>query len=222
MLRKGGINMEILRVLIADDHPLFRDGLRVLLSSTPDTELVGEATKGEEAVELAEKLQPDLIIMDIQMPGINGIDAIRQILQMTPHILILVVTMFEDDQTVFRAMRAGARGYVVKGSKHSELLRAIQAVGSGETIFSPTIAVRMIDYFNVMRSTNSSIAFPELSQREHEILHLIAQGYKNAEIASSLVLSPKTVRNHITNILSKLQVNDRNEAIIRAREQGMG
>ncbi len=213
--------MESLRVLIADDHLLFRDGLRALLDSAPDTELVGEATTGDEAVELAAGLQPDLILMDLQMPATNGIEATRQIVQMSPHIGILVVTMFADDASVFAAMRAGARGYLLKGAKHAEMLRAIRAVGSGEAIFSPTIAVRLIDFFASMRPALEPQVFPELSDREREILGLIAQGYKNAEIAGHLVLSPKTVRNHVTNILSKLQVADRAEAIIRARDAGL-
>jgi DNA-binding NarL/FixJ family response regulator len=214
--------MDRIRILIADDHTLFRDGLRALLLSAPDTELVGEATTGEEAITLAASLQPDVIIMDIQMPGANGIEATRQIVHASPHIGILIVTMFEDDHSVFSAMRAGARGYVLKGASHAETLRAIQAVGSGEAIFSPAIAVRLMDFFANMRPVMSPQVFPELSEREREILALIAQGHTNAEIAERLVLSPKTVRNHVTNILSKLQVADRTEAILRAREAGLG
>lgn len=210
-----------IRVLIADDHTLFRDGLRTLLTSAPDTELLGEAATGREAIELAASLQPDLIIMDIRMPDVNGIEATRRIVHTSPHINILVVTMFDDDQSVFAAMRAGARGYLLKGANHTEMLRAIRAVGSGEAIFSPTIAVRLMDYFAQTRSNAPLPVFPELTEREHEVLKLIAQGHKNAEIAAQLVLSPKTVRNHITNILSKLQVADRAEAIIRAREAGL-
>jgi DNA-binding NarL/FixJ family response regulator len=211
-----------IHVLIADDHTLFRDGLRALLLSAPDTELVGEATTGEEAITLADSLQPDVIIMDIQMPGVNGIEATRRIARASPHIGILIVTMFEDDHSVFSAMRAGARGYVLKGASHAEMLRAIQAVGSGEAIFSPAIAVRLIDFFASMRPALPPQVFPELSEREREILALIAQGHTNAEIAERLVLSPKTVRNHVTNILSKLQVADRTQAILRAREAGLG
>ena len=214
--------MDTLRVLIADDHLLFRDGLRALLASAPDTELVGEATTGEEALDVALRLQPDVILMDLQMPGIGGIEATRRIVQMSPHIGILVVTMFADDQSVFAAMRAGARGYLLKGAKHGEMLRAIRAVGSGEAIFSPAIAVRLMEFFGSMRPMPAPQIFPELSDREREVLALIAQGYKNMEIAERLILSPKTVRNHITNILSKLQVADRTEAIIRAREAGFG
>ncbi len=212
--------MDKLRVLIADDHTLFRDGVRALLGSTQDLELVGEAVTGEEAVALAASLQPDLVIMDLKMPVVNGIDATRRIVSVSPHIAILVVTMFDDDQSVFAAMQAGARGYVLKGANHAEMLRAIRAGGSGEAIFSPAIATRLMDYFSNLRPKLQPRVFPELTDRESEILKLIAQGYKNAEIAAQLVLSPKTVRNHITNILSKLQVADRAEAILRAREAG--
>ena len=211
-----------LRVLVADDHPFFRDGLRSLLTSSPDTELIGEAGNGEEAIALAADLQPDVILMDIQMPGMDGIEATRRIVQESPQVRVLVVTMFEDDGTVFRAMRAGARGYMLKGANYAEMLRAIRAVGNGEAIFSPQVAVRLVDYFASIRPATQPEVFPELSDREREILDLIAQGHKNLEIAKSLYLSPKTVRNHVSNILGKLQVADRTEAIIRAREAGLG
>lgn len=214
--------VEKIRVLIADDHTLFRDGLRALLTSAPDAELAGEAATGEEAIALAASLQPDLIIMDLQMPIVNGIEATRRIVHTSPHVNVLVVTMFDDDQSVFAAMQAGARGYILKGANHTDMLRAIRAVGSGEAIFSPAIAVRLMDYFGNIRPTAPRRVFPELTDREREILKLIAQGYKNPEIVAQLVLSPKTVRNHITNILSKLQVADRAEAILRAREAGLG
>ena len=214
--------MAMPRVLIADDHTLFRDGVRALLDSASDMELVDEAATGKEAIALAGSLQPDLIIMDLQMPVVNGIEATRQIVRASPHINILVVTMFDDDHSVFAAMQAGARGYLLKGANHTEMLRAIRAVASGEAIFSPAIAARLIDYFGNLRPTAPPQVFPELTDREREILKLITQGYKNPEIAAQLVLSPKTVRNHITNILSKLQVADRAEAILRAREAGLG
>ncbi len=213
---------EPLQVLVADDHPLFRDGLRALLASAPGVELVGEATTGEEAVSLAADLQPDVVVMDVQMPGMGGIEATRRIVRDGPNIRILVVTMFEDDGTVFQAMRAGARGYVLKGANYAEMLRAISAVGTGEAIFSPKIAVRLMDFFSSIRPTTLPQAFPELSDREREILDLIAHGHKNTDIAHHLFLSPKTVRNHVSNILHKLQVTDRTEAIIRAREAGLG
>ena len=218
--------MAPLRVLIADDHPLFRGGLRALLSTVPDTAVVGEATTGDEAIALAAELQPDLIVMDLQMPGVFGIDATRRILDTSPRIGILVVTMFEDDYSVFAAMRAGAKGYVLKDTDEEDILHAIRAVGKGEAIFSPAVARRMIDFFTGARSEAERAvparAFPELTDREREVLDLIAQGLSNPEIASRLYLSPKTVRNHISNIFAKLQVADRAQAIVRAREAGLG
>lgn len=214
--------MEPLCVLIADDHPLFRHGIRALLETTPDFEVVGEAQTGEEAISMADSLQPDVILMDVQMPGVNGIEATRRILHTSPHIRILMVTMFEDDTAVFTAMRAGAHGYVLKDTEKAEMLRAIRAVGSGEAIFSPAIAVRLIDFFTAPRPATPPQVFPELTDREREILDLIAQGQNNTEIASRLVLSHSTVRNYVSNIFSKLQVADRAHAIIRAREAGLG
>jgi DNA-binding NarL/FixJ family response regulator len=213
---------DTLRVLVADDHLIFRDGLRALLASTPDAELVGEAATGEEAIALASSLQPDLVLMDLQMPDLNGIEATRRIVHDSPHIRVLVVTMFEDDSSVLAAMRAGARGYLLKGATHAETARAIRAVGEGEAIFSPAIAARLMEFFASFQPATLPQVFPELSDRERQILDLIAQGHKNPDIAARLVLSPKTVRNHVTNILSKLQVADRSEAIIRAREAGLG
>jgi DNA-binding NarL/FixJ family response regulator len=214
--------MDPLRVLIADDHPLFRAGLGAMLASAPDTELVGEATTGSEAVSLATELGPDLVIMDVQMPQTDGIEATRRISREGPGTNILVVTMFEDDGTVFQAMRAGAKGYVLKGANYAEMLRAIRAVGNGEAIFSPQIAVRLVNFFAEIRPAAPPQAFPELSEREREILDLIAQGLKNPEIADRLFLSPKTVRNNVSTILHKLQVADRAQAILRAREAGLG
>lgn len=213
---------DALRVLVADDHPLFRDGVRTLLASTPEAELAGEAATGEEAVALAAELQPDLVVMDVQMPGMGGIEATRRIISESPHVYVLVVTMFEDDATVFQAIRAGARGYVLKGANYREMLRAIVTVGSGEAIFGRGVAARLADYFENARPAAPPDVFPELSDRERGILDLIAQGHKNPEIAKRLYLSPKTVRNHVSNILHKLQVSDRAGAIIRAREAGLG
>jgi DNA-binding NarL/FixJ family response regulator len=214
--------MPPLRVLIADDHPLVRSGMRALLTVEEDLEVVGEAATGEEAVTLAAALQPDVIVMDLRMPGISGIEATRRILQDSPSIRILVVTLFEDDDSVFAALRAGARGYVLKDASEVEVLRAIRAVSSGDAIFSTTIAQRLIDFFAAPRSAMQPLLFPDLTDREREILTLIAQGQSNAEIAQTLVISMKTVRNYISSIFSKLQVADRAQAIIRAREAGMG
>jgi DNA-binding NarL/FixJ family response regulator len=216
------MSAEILQILIADDHQLFRDGIRTLLLAAPDMQLAGEAETGNEVIALTAQLQPDVVLMDIQMPGINGIEATRQIVHTSPHVVVLMVTMFDDDHSVFSAMRAGARGYVLKGAKHEDMLRAIRAAGNGEAIFSPTVAARMMDFFAGMRPAKLPEVFPELSEREREVLNLIAEGYKNPEIAEELVLSPKTVRNHVSNILSKLQVADRAQAILKAREAGLG
>lgn len=210
--------MELIRVLIADDHALFRKGICALLNSIPDMQMIGDAASGEEVLARAASLQPDVILMDIQMPGVNGIEATRRILRASPHIGILMLTMFKEDDSVFAAMRAGARGYLLKGADQEELVRAIRAAANGEALFGPEIARRLMNYFQ----TNQAPIFPELSDREREILNLIAQGLNNAEIAQQLVIAPKTVRNHISNIFSKLQVADRAQAIIKARDAGLG
>ena len=213
--------MERIRVLIADDHPMVRSGVRALLESVPNIEVVGEAADGEEACARALALQPDLILMDLHMPGLNGIEATRRILRDSPHIGVLVLTMLEDDDSVFAAMRAGARGYLLKGADQDEVLRAITAAAHGEAIFSPQVAQRMVQYFANMRPALPARSFPDLTEREREILALIAVGKTNAEIAQELVLSPKTVSNHVSNIFSKLQVVDRAQAALRARQAGM-
>jgi DNA-binding NarL/FixJ family response regulator len=212
---------ETLRILLVDDHPLVREGLRALLTSLPGMIMVGEAENGEEAVRQALELQPDIILMDLHMPRLNGIEATRRILQTSPHIGILVLTMLEDDDSVFGAMRAGARGYLLKGAGKGEVLRAITVVAHGEAIFSPQIAQRLMQYFVNMRPVIPQQAFPDLTEREREVLGLIIEGKSNAQIAESLVLSPKTVSNHISNIFSKLQVVDRAQAVSRARQAGL-
>src|SRR5438876_750538 len=209
-------------VLIADDHQIFRDGMRALLDTQPDMECVGEATNGEEVIRLSAEVQPDVVLMDVQMPGMSGVEATRQIVSSSPQIRVLVVTMFEDDHLVFAAMRAGARGYLLKGTRHEDIVRAIRAVGSGDAIFSPAIAAKLVDYFAALQPSSPTQVFPDLSSREREILALLAQGYKNAEIADRLVISPKTVRNYVSNIISKLQVADRAQAILRAKDAGFG
>ena len=214
--------MDPIRVLIADDHPFYREGVRTILSVAPEIEIIGEAASGEEAVAQAAALQPDVILMDLKMPGVNGIEATRRILRTSPHIGVLVLTMFEADESVFTAMRAGARGYLLKDADQDELIRAIQAVSRGEAIFSPAIAERLIHYFTALRPPVADLAFPELTDREREILHLIAQGHNNVAIAERLFVSTKTVQNHVSNIFSKLQVADRAQAIVRAREAGLG
>ncbi|HEU5086942.1 MAG TPA: response regulator transcription factor [Roseiflexaceae bacterium] len=217
--------MTPIRILIADDHPVFRFGLRALLNATPDTDVVGEATAGDGVISAAQALKPDVILMDINMPGLNGIEATRRIREECPNIRILMVTMLEDD-SVFAAMRAGARGYVVKGAEPGEILRAIRAIADGEAIFSPGVAERLMQYFanppeRVQAAPTTASPFPELTEREREVLALIAKGLTNGAIAERLVLSPKTVRNYITEIFSKLQVADRAQAIIRARDAGL-
>ncbi len=214
--------MNPIRILVADDHALFRSGLRALFGSVPDTEVVGEAATGEEAVERAAQLGPDVALMDIQMPGLNGIEATRRIVEGSPGVGVVVVTMFEDDDSVFAAMRAGARGYVLKGADQEEILRVIRAVAGGEALFGPKIAHRLMTLFSAPAKPNAVEAFPELTAREREVLDLIAKGQSNAEISARLYLSPKTVRNHISNIFTKLQVADRAQAIVRAREAGLG
>jgi DNA-binding NarL/FixJ family response regulator len=216
------VRVEPVRVLIADDHLHFRDGLRALLLSAPDAEVVGEAGDGEEAVRLAARLQPDVILMDLNMPGTGGIEATRRILHTSPHISVLVISMYEDDDSVFAALKAGARGYLLKGALKAEILRAIRAVTSGEAIFGPAIARRLMKYFSAPRPDAPKEAFPELTDREREILELIARHQTNPEIARLLHLSQKTVRNHVSNIFTKLQVADRAQAILRAREAGLG
>jgi DNA-binding NarL/FixJ family response regulator len=213
---------DTLRVLIADDHPLFRDGMRGLLATQPDIEVAGEATTGDEVVRLAGELDPDVVLMDIKMPGLSGIEATRRILKEQPGIRILVVTMFEDDATVFTAMRAGARGYILKDDDKDDVLSAIRTVGRGGAVFGPAVAMRLADFFTTSRPAVPKEMFPELTDREREMLHLIARGASNAEIARLLSLSPKTVANYVSNILGKLQVVDRNEAALRAREAGLG
>ena len=211
-----------LRLLIADDHPAFRAGLRVLLESLDDFEVVGEVENGEQALDAAIELAPDVVVMDLQMPGLGGIEATRRLVTAAPHVRVLVLTMFEDESSVFAALRAGAHGYVLKGAGQQQLARAIAAVAAGESIFSPAIAVRVIEFFSRSGASRIPLAFPELTDREREILDLIARGMANPEITRRLVLSPKTVRNHVSNILSKLQARDRSQAIVQAREAGLG
>jgi DNA-binding NarL/FixJ family response regulator len=207
-------------ILIADDHPLFRKGMRSLLESLPDFEVVGEAATGQAAIHLADELQPDLILMDLQMPEGGGLEAIRAIMSASPNVRILVITLFEDDDSVFAALRAGARGYLLKDSDEEEMVRAFRAVANNEAIFSPAIANRVLSFFAVSPTLPKAL-FPGLTDREREILKLIAQGDTNGQIAENLSLSQKTVSNYVSNIFSKLQVADRAQAIIKARESGV-
>jgi DNA-binding NarL/FixJ family response regulator len=207
------------RVLIAEDHPIFREGLRFLLDSLEWAEVVGEAETGVQAVEQAAALRPDVVAMDLQLPGLNGLEATRRILATDPEARVLVLTMFDDDDSVFAAMRAGALGYLVKGAKPAEVAGAIQAVAGGEAIFGPAIARRVIDFF---AAGSAPPPLPELTDREREVLELVARGLSNPAIARHLVVSPKTVKNHVSNIFAKLAVADRAEAIAKARRAGLG
>ena len=209
-----------IRVLIADDHPLFCDGLATLLTDGAGTDLAGAATTGTEAVELARETQPDVVVMDLHMPGMNGIEATRRIVADCPQAAVLVLTMFDDDSSVLSALRAGARGYLLKGASGKQIRCAIQAVAGGEIIFGGQLAARMVAYFT--DTAASPPPFSQLTSREHQVLELLAQGRANSAIATRLSLSPKTVRNHVSNILAKLQVTDRAQAIIQARDAGMG
>ncbi|WP_433059334.1 response regulator [Dactylosporangium sp. CS-033363] len=214
-------NDRAIRVLVADDHPIFRDGLAVLLGSVDGIEVVGTAATGAEAVERAVALAPDVVVMDVQMPDLNGIEATRRLVAEAPDTGVVVLTMSEDDGTVFAAVRAGARGYLVKGAEQEEIVRAITTVASGGAVFGATLARRIAEFFAAGPPSASS-AFPELTGREREILELLAAGRSNAQIAQALFLSQKTVRNNVSNVFAKLRVADRAEAIVRAREAGLG
>lgn len=211
----------MIRLLVADDHPAFRRGVELMVDGVDDIEVVGAAATGLEAVELAASLLPDVILMDLRMPELDGIEATRRITRAAPEPSIVVLTMFEDDDSVFAAMRAGARGYLLKGADRDEILRAVRAAAAGEAIFGPEIAHRVIAHFT-RGSGSSAAAFPSLTEREREVLELVAAGKGNATIAHELMINLKTVRNHVSNILTKLQVSDRSAAIVKAREAGLG
>lgn len=211
-----------IRVLVADDHRLFRDGVRALLNSMTDMEVVGEAGTGEEVVARAVALRPDVILMDLQLPGLNGVEATRRILHLLPTIKVLVLTMFEDTDTVVAAMRAGARGYILKDTNEDALLRSVRAVANGESLFGPAVGERLRRYLAEATPPAGQAAFPELTDREREVLSLLAQGLSNQEVAAHMGISLKTTRNHVSNILGRLQVADRTEAVARARAAGLG
>lgn len=212
----------MIRILIADDHPVFRHGMRGMLRLTDDIEVIGEATTGTEAVEMVLDLRPDVVLMDLKMPGLNGVEATRAIAHTASDIHVLVITMFEDDSSVFAAMRAGARGYLLKDAAPDEILRAIRAVYNGEAIFGRAIASRLTTFLSTGPAQEASAVFPVLSTREHNVLDLIARGKSNAEIGRELHLSTKTVANYVSSILNKLEISDRSEAIVRARDAGLG
>jgi DNA-binding NarL/FixJ family response regulator len=210
-----------IRVVVADDHPLVRDGLRALLNSTPGMELVGEAATGREAVRAAVVDRPDVLIMDIRMPDLDGVAATSEIARAAPDVAVLVLTMFEDDDSVFAAIRAGALGYLVKGATQAEITRAISAAAAGEAIFGRDIAPKLLSHLT-RAPKPPALAFPQLTNREREILELVALGQPNAAIAARLGLSGKTIANHVSSIFTKLQVTGRPEAIIKARDAGLG
>lgn len=209
------------RIIVADDHPIVRDGLRALVEASPGIELLGEATNGDEVIELARQVRPDVVLMDLAMPGRNGIEATREIASNGWASAVLILTMFADDESIFAAMRAGARGYLLKDAGHEEMRRAIEGVGAGEAIFGAGVAQRMVGFFARARDLGVQ-PFPELTDREREVLAEIARGASNASIGLHLGISVKTVRNHVSTILSKLMVVDRAQAIVRAREAGLG
>jgi DNA-binding NarL/FixJ family response regulator len=211
-----------LRIVVADDHPLYRRGLAALLDAQPGWRVVAQADTGLSAVAAAAELVPDVVVMDLHMPELDGVQATRQVITNGPSVAVLILTMFDDDDSVFTAMRAGARGYLLKGADQAEIVRAVTAIGSGEAIFGPTVAQRIVEFFAAPRPAHVTQVFPELTAREHEVLDLIAAGRSNADIAATLVLSHKTVRNHVSNIFTKLRVADRATAIVRAREAGLG
>lgn len=212
-----------IRVLIADDHPIFRSGLRGALSRAEDVEVVGEVTDGSAAVAAVRSMQPDVVLMDLHMPGTNGIDATRTIAANETSPAVLVLTMFDDDESVFAAMKAGARGYLVKGASQERILDAVRSVAAGDLVFGSGVAERVLTFFSAHRGRGRSDGpFPTLTDREVEVLELIAAGLNNREIARQLVLSDKTIRNNVSAIFAKLHVADRSQAIVRAREAGLG
>jgi DNA-binding NarL/FixJ family response regulator len=211
-----------IRVLVVDDHPLYREGLVTALATMPGTEVVGEARNGEEAVDLSGRLEPDVVLMDLHMPLLNGVDATRAITSAQPGVAVLVLTMLEGDDSVFAAVRAGARGYLLKGADRAEIGRAVESVAHGEVVFSAAIAPRVLSYFAGGRPAGGVAPFPELTEREREVLDLVARGLTNAEIARRLFVSDKTVRNHVSNVFAKIHVADRAGAVARARDAGLG
>lgn len=210
-----------IRVLLCDDHRFFRDGVRTLLSTISDLEVVGEASNGDEAVARAAERSPTVVLMDVQMPGLNGIEATRRILRDTPDVGVVMLTMFEDTDLMLSAMRAGARGYILKDADEEELIRSIRAIARGEALFGPAVARRLLNYVTDVVPASKPNPFPELTERERDVLSLLAHGLSNQEVADRMELSLKTVRNHVSSILTKLRVVDRAEAIARARDAGM-
>jgi DNA-binding NarL/FixJ family response regulator len=211
-----------IRVLVADDHPLFRQGLGALLRDSPETELVAEASDGADVAALVGETRPDVVVMDINMPGVDGVEATRRLTRTHPTVAVVMLTMMDDDAAVFSAMRAGARGYVLKGAAPEEILRAVVAVADGQAIFGTALARRLEQYFAGAAERTELMPFPDLTPREREILRLLARGESNQAIATQLGVSEKTVRNNVSNVFTKLRVTDRAAAVARARDAGIG
>jgi DNA-binding NarL/FixJ family response regulator len=209
------------RILLVDDHPVVRTGLRALIGTLPDLEVVGEATDGESSVKETLLTRPDVVLMDVRMEGMDGVEATRRIRAAAPDVAVLMMTMYDDDATVFTAMRAGARGYLLKGAGQEEIQSAVLAVAAGQAVFGPSVAARMLGLLGGPAPV-ADVPFPTLTDREREILDLLAAGRRTAAIAEAIFLSPKTVSNHLTAIFAKLEVADRAQAIVRAREEGLG
>lgn len=217
-----------IRLFLVDDHPLFRAGVRLAMEDVEDMEVVGEADSGEEAVQalVHEKIGADVILMDVQMPGLSGVAAMADIAAANqpgadaPRVLMMSVT--DDDDMVVAALRAGAHGYLLKGAPRAELIRAVRTVALKGAVFSPTVAARLSGYFSAVHEMPSRAAFPQLTERERQILDLVARGYTNRRIARELVLAEKTVRNHVSHVFAKLQASDRAAAVVRARDAGLG
>ncbi len=214
--------MEPIRILLVDDHALFRSGLRALLATAPDLEICGEAASGEEAIAVVAARQPDVVLLDLTMPGMGGVAATRRIVAASPHARVLVLSMADDDDSVFAALRAGARGYLLKGAGRAEILRSVRAVAGGEAIFGPTVAARLTTFLAAGPGQPVEPPFPELTAREREVLDLLARRLTTPQIAARLGLSAKTVRNHVSHLLAKLQVTDRATAATLARRAGLG
>jgi DNA-binding NarL/FixJ family response regulator len=212
----------MIRILVVDDHPLFRDGVVAALLTAQDVEVVGEAGDVAGAIRSAAELSPDLVLMDLQLPDGSGVDATRAIVDTLPAVRVLVMTMSDDDEAVVAAMRAGARGYLIKGTGRDDVLQAVRTVASGGAVFSPAVADRLGGLFASLAAVPGKVAFPSLTDREQQVLDLVARGYDNRRIARELFLSDKTVRNHVSNVLTKLAVEDRSEAARRARNAGLG
>jgi len=210
------------RVVIADDHPMFRYGLVAALATTPEVAIVGEAAGGAELLDVVDKTVPDVVLTDLAMPGLDGAAATRALLERHPTIAVVVLTMHEDDEALFGALRAGARGYLLKGADRTEIVRAVLAVACGEAVYGAAVARRIVDFFTGAQRQYAARVFPDLTGREREVLHLVATGYGNHEIARRLVLSDKTVRNHVSAIIFKLKVRDRAAVVAKARDAGLG